>query len=82
MIPMLILFAFSFFFLKQMRLRPLIPSVLTGIKFLVPGIDILMIVMKREAEAGGIVIVTVLSGQISTGFTLIIKPRAQSTGVS
>ena len=52
-----------------MRLRSLIPSVLTGIKFLVPGIDILMIVMKREAEAGGIVIVTVLSGQISTGFT-------------
>ena len=43
---------------------------------------ILMIVMKREAEAGGIVIVTVLSGQISKGFTLIIKPRAQSTGVS
>ena len=71
MIPMLILFVFSFFFffLKQMRLRSLIPSVLTGIKFLVPGIDILMIVMKREAEAGGIVIVTVLSGQISTGFT-------------
>ena len=85
MIPMLILFVFSFFlffFLKQMRLRSLIPSVLTGIKFLVPGIDILMIVMKREAEAGGIVIVTVLSGQISKGFTLIIKPRAQSTGVS
>ena len=75
-------FFFPFFFLKQMRLRSLIPSVLTGIKFLVPGIDILMIVMKREAEAGGIVIVTVLSGQISTGFTLIIKPRAQSTGVS
>ena len=85
MIPMVILFVFSFsffFFLKQTRLRPFIPSVLTGIKFLVPGIDILMMVMKREAEAGGIVIVTVLSGQISTGFTLIIKPRAQSTGVS
>ena len=85
MIPMLILFTFSFsffFFLKQMRLRSLIPSVLTGIKFLVPGIDILMIVMKREAEAGGIVIVTVLSGQISKGFTLIIKPRAKSIGVS
>ena len=70
------------FVLKQMRLWPLIPSVFTGISLLVPGIDILMIVMKREAEAGGIVIVTVLSGQISTGFTLIIKPRAQSTGVS
>ena len=42
MIPMLILFVFFFFFFyffKQMRLRPLIPSVLTGIKFLVPGID-------------------------------------------
>ena len=70
------------FVLKQMRLWPLIPSVFTGISLLVPGIDILMIVMKREAEAGGIVIVTVLSGQISKGFTLIIKPRAQSTGVS
>ena len=70
-----------FFVLKQMRLRPLIPSVLTGIKFLVPGIDILMIVMKREAEAGGIAIVIVVFGQISTGFTLIINIRAQSSGL-
>ena len=81
MIPMLILF-FFFFVLKQMRLWPLIPSVFTGISLLVPGIDILMIVMKREAEAGGIAIVIVLFGQISTGFTLIIKFRAQSTGLS
>ena len=81
MIPMLILF-FFFFVLKQMRLWPLIPSVFTGISLLVPGIDILMIVMKREAEAGGIAIVIVLFGQISTGFTLIIKLRAQSTGLS
>ena len=80
MIPMLILF-FFFFVLKQMRLWPLIPSVFTGISLLVPGIDILMIVMKREAEAGGIAIVIVLFGQISTGFTLIIKLRAQSTGL-
>ena len=81
MIPMLILF-FFFFVLKQMRLWPLIPSVFTGIPLLVPGIDILMIVMKREAEAGGIAILIVLFGQISTGFTLIIKLRAQSTGLS
>ena len=80
MIPMLILF-FFFFVLKQMRLWPLIPSVFTGISLLVPGIDILMIVMKREAEAGGIAIVIVLFGQISTGFTLIIKLRAQSSGL-
>ena len=71
-----------FFVLKQMRLWPLIPSVFTGISLLVPGIDILMIVMKREAEAGGIAIVIVLFGQISTGFTLIIKLRAQSSGLS
>ena len=81
MIPMLILF-FFFFVLKQMRLWPLIPSVFTGISLLVPGIDILMIVMKREAEAGGIAILIVLFGQISTGFTLIIKLRAQSSGLS
>ena len=81
MIPMLILF-FFFFVLKQMRLWPLIPSVFTGISLLVPGIDILMIVMKREAEAGGIAILIVVFGQISTGFTLIIKLRAQSTGLS
>ena len=80
MIPMLILF-FFFFVLKQMRLWPLIPSVFTGISLLVPGIDILMIVMKREAEAGGIAILIVLFGQISTGFTLIIKLRAQSSGL-
>ena len=48
----------------------MIPSVFTGISLLVPGIDILMIVMKREAEAGGIVIVTVLSGQISTRLSI------------
>ena len=70
-----------FFVLKQMRLWPLIPSVFTGISLLVPGIDILMIVMKREAEAGGIAIVIVVFGQISTGFTLIIKLRAQSSGL-
>ena len=81
MIPMLILF-FFFFVLKQMRLWPLIPSVFTGISLLVPGIDILMIVMKREAEAGGIAILIVVFGQISTGFTLIIKLRAQSSGLS
>ena len=74
-------FSFFFFVLKQMRLWPLIPSVFTGISLLVPGIGILMIVMKREAEAGGIAIVIVLFGQISTGFTLIIKLHAQSSGL-
>ena len=75
-------FLLFFFVLKQMRLWPLIHSVFTGISLLVPGIDILMIVMKREAEAGGIAILIVVFGQISTGFTLIIKLRAQSSGLS
>ena len=37
------------FVLEQMRLQPFIPSVLAGISFSVPGIDIPMIEMKREA---------------------------------
>ena len=82
MIPMLILFIFSFFFFETDETAIFDSFGPHRNHVLVPGIDILMIVMKREAEAGGIVIVTVLSGQISTGFTLIIKPRAQSTGVS
>ena len=59
----------------------MIPSVFIGISLLVPGTEVLIIVMKREAEAGGIPMHIVLFGQISTGFTLIIKPRAQSIGV-
>ena len=35
----------SFFFFKQIQLFPLIPSILTKISFLVPGIEILLIVL-------------------------------------
>ena len=36
-----------------MQLFPLIPSILTKISFLVLGIEIQLIVLKKEAEAGG-----------------------------
>ena len=45
---------------------PLIPSVPTGISFLVPGIEILLIVLKEVAEAGGMAtVLNVLFCQIS-----------------
>ena len=72
MIPMLILFVFSFlFFFFETDETAIFDSFGPHRNHvLVPGIDILMIVMKREAEAGGIVIVTVLSGQISTRLSI------------
>ena len=48
---------------------PLIPSVPTGISFLVPGIEILLIVLKEVAEAGGMAtVLNVLFCQISMVF--------------
>ena len=59
---------------KQMQLLPLIPSILTKISFLVPGIEILPIVFKKEAEAGGMAtVVLVLFGRISTEFIRIVE---------
>ena len=66
-----------------MRLFLMIPSVLTEISVLVPGIEILPIVLKIEAEAGGMAtIVIVLFGQISTVFIGVVemKPGPISSG--
>ena len=66
-----------------MRLFLMIHSVLTEISFLVPGIEILTIVLKIEAEAGGMAtIVIVLFGQISTVFIGVVemKPGPISSG--
>ena len=70
-------------FFKQMQLFPLIPSILTKISFLVLGIEILLIVLKKEAEAGGMAtVVLVLFGRISTEFIRIVerKPGPISIG--
>ena len=74
---------FFFAVLEQMRLFLMIHSVLTEISFLVPGIEILPIVLKIEAEAGGMAtIVIVLFGQISTVFIGVVemKPGPISSG--
>ena len=66
---------FSFFF-KQIQLFPLIPSSLTKISFLVPGIEMLLIVFQKEAEAGGMAaVVIVLFRRISTEFIRIVERR-------
>ena len=44
-----------FFFLEQMRLFSLITLFLREISFLVLGIEILIIVLEKEAEAGGMI---------------------------
>ena len=70
-------------FFKQMQLFPLIPSILTKISFLVLGIEIHLIVLKKEAEAGGTAAaVLVLFGRISTECIHIIerKPGLMSIG--
>ena len=72
-----------FFFFKQMQLFPLIPSILTKISFLVPGIEMLLIVLQKEAEAGGMAaVVIVLFRRISTEFIRIVerKPGPISIG--
>ena len=74
---------FSFFLFKQMQLFPLIPSILTKISILVPGIGILLIVHRKEAEAGGMAeVVNVLFLRISTEFIRIVemKPGPISIG--
>ena len=66
-----------------MRLFPLIISILKKISNLVPGIEILLIVLKKEAEAGGTAaVVLVLFGRISTECIHIIerKPGLMSIG--
>ena len=70
-------------FFKQMQLFTLIPSILTKISFLVLGIEIQLIVLKKEAEAGGTAaVVLVLFGRISTECIHIIerKPWLMSIG--
>ena len=70
-------------FFKQMQLFPLIPSILTKISFFVLGIEIQLIVLKKEAEAGGTAaVVLVLFGRISTECIHIIerKPGLMSIG--
>ena len=66
-----------------MQLFPLIPSILTKISFFVLGIEIQLIVLKKEAEAGGTAaVVLVLFGRISTECIHIIerKPGLMSIG--
>ena len=66
----------SLLFFKQMQLFPLIPSILTKISFLVLGIEIQLIVLKKEAEAGGTAaVVLVLFGRISTECIHIIERK-------
>ena len=63
-------------FFKQMQLFTLIPSILTKISFLVLGIEIQLIVLKKEAEAGGTAaVVLVLFGRISTECIHIIERK-------
>ena len=70
--------------LKQMPVFPLIPSVLSEISFLVPGIRFLLIVLKIEEEAGGMTtaVLNVLFCQISMVFIRFVekKPWPLSTG--
>ena len=70
--------------LKQMPVFPLIPSVLSEISFLVPGIRFLLIVLKIEEEAGGMTtaVLNVPFGQISMVFIRVVekKPWPLSTG--
>ena len=63
----------------------LIPLVLTEILILVPGIEILQIVPKKGAEAGGMKTgVTVLFRQISTEYIPVVEmtPGQISTGIN
>ena len=55
---------------------PLIPSVPTGISFLVPGIENLLIVLKEVAEAGGMAtVLNVLFCQISMVFIRVVEEK-------
>ena len=73
--PNIMEFSFFFFF-EQIQLFPLIPSILTKISFLVPGIEMLLIVLQKEAEAGGMAAVVIaLFRRISTEFIRIVERR-------
>ena len=68
-----------------MPLFPLILSVPTGISFLVPGIENLLIVLKEVTEAGGMAtVLIVLFFQISMVFIRVVevKPLQIFTGQS
>ena len=68
-----------------MPLFPLILSVPTGISFLVPGIENLLIVLKEVAEAGDMAtVLNVLFFQISMVFIRVVevKPLQIFTGQS
>ena len=72
--------------LKQMPLFPMIHSVLIKVSFLVPGIRFLLVVLKKQEEAGGMtaVLLNVLFRQISMAFIHVVemKPWPLSTGES
>ena len=71
-----------YFVLEQMRLFPLIPSFLTEISVLVLGIEMLLIVLRKEAEAGGMASVAIdWFVKISTVFSHVVelKPGPIST---
>ena len=81
--PNIMEFSFLFFFFKQIQLFPLILSIITKISFLVPGIEMLLIVLQKEAEAGGMAaVVIVLFRRISTEFIRVVerKPGPISIG--
>ena len=59
-----------------MPLFPLILSVPTGISFLVPGIENLLIVLKEVAEAGDMAtVLNVLFFQISMVFIRVVEVK-------
>ena len=70
--------------LQHMPPFPLIPTVLSEISFLVPGMRFLLIVLKIEEEAGAMTIIAlnVLFIQISMVFIHVVekKPWLLSTG--
>ena len=65
-----------YFFLEQMRLFSLITLFLREISFLVFGIEILIIVLEKEAEAGGMALGKIeLFVQISTVFSHVVEMK-------
>ena len=65
-----------YFFLEQMRLFSLITLFLREISFLVLGIEILIIVLEKEAEASGMALVNIeLFVQISTMFSHVVEMK-------
>ena len=65
-----------YFFLEQMRLFSLITLFLREISFLVLGIEILIIVLEKEAEAGGMALGKIeLFVQISTVFSHVVEMK-------